>query len=155
MSLNDLIRDIANIDQSDLLSAWQWKLEKGMKIVMITNLGDLFLQDENGSIFWLLSDGGELKKIADNYSQFQQMLLEEEMIDNWCLPLLIEKFVNAGMTLQPNEVYSPLKMTVLGGTYDTSNFKPTDMSVHFQFTGVICEQIKDLPDGTKVTIKVV
>lgn len=155
MSLNDLIKDISNIDQSDLLSAWQWKLEEGMKIVMITNLGDLFLQDKNGSIFWLLTDGGELKKIADNYSQFQQMLLDEEMIDNWCLPLLIEKFINAGMTLQPNEVYSPLKMTVLGGTYDTSNFKPTDMSVHFQFTGVICEQIKDLPDGTSVTIKVV
>jgi hypothetical protein len=96
-----------------------------------------------------------LKKIADNYSQFQQMLLDEEMIDNWCLPLLIKKFINAGMILQPNEVYSPLKMTVLGGTYDTSNFKPTDMSVHFQFTGVICEQIKDLPDGTTVTIKVV
>ena len=59
------------------------------------------------------------------------------------------------MTLKPNEVYSPLKMAVLGGTYEVSNFKPTDMSVHFQFTGSICEQIKDLPDGTHVNIKVV
>jgi hypothetical protein len=51
MSLNDLIRDIANIDQSDLLSAWQWKLEKGIKIVVITNLGDLFLQYQMDRFF--------------------------------------------------------------------------------------------------------
>ena len=69
------------------------------------------------------------------------------------LPLLVDKLTNAGMRLQHNEVYSPIKLAVLGGTYDTNNLKPTDMSVHFQFTGSICEQIKDLPDGTKVNIK--
>jgi hypothetical protein len=43
-------------------------------------------------------------------------------------------------------------MAVLGGTYDIDNFLPTDMSVHFTFTGQICEQIKELPHGTKINI---
>jgi hypothetical protein len=34
------------------------------------------------------------------------------------------------------------------------NIEPTDVSVHFAFTGQICEQIKNLPDGTKVNITV-
>jgi hypothetical protein len=155
VSFKNLVRDISRINETDLLSAWQWRVDKQMKIIMISNLGDLFLQDEEGSIFWLITDGGELNKIASNYSEFEKMLSNEELIDNWLLPLLVEKLLKAGMTLEPNEVYSPLKMAILGGTYEPSNFKPTDMSVHFQFSGSICEQIKDLPDGTKVNIKIV
>ena len=56
------------------------------------------------------------------------------------------------MTLKGNEVYSYKKLPVIGGEYSVDNMEPTDMSVHFAFSGQICEQIKDLPDGTKVNI---
>ncbi|MFH5972291.1 T6SS immunity protein Tdi1 domain-containing protein, partial [Clostridium perfringens] len=64
-----------------------------------------------------------------------------------------EKLITAGKTLKENEVYSYKKLPVIGGAYSIDNIDPTDMSVHFAFSGQICEQIKDLPDGTKVNIK--
>ena len=126
-----------------------------MTIVMISNLGDLFLENMIGEIYWLTADGGDLQKVADTTIHFDEQLQDDTFIDNWFLPALVEKFLAAGLELKENEVYSPKKLTVLGGTYDPDNFWPTDMSVHFQFTGVISEQIKDLPDGTPVRIKIV
>ena len=45
-------------------------------------------------------------------------------------------------------------LPVLGGAYSVENIKPTNIGTHLAFTGLICEQIKDLPDGTKVGIKI-
>jgi hypothetical protein len=151
-STKGLIRDITKVNESDILSCWLWKLDQDMKIVMISNFGDLFLESEEGSIYWLLTDGGELKKIANDRNEFEKLLSKKEYIDNWFLPALVEKLLSAEMELKENEVYGLKKMAVLGGTYDIHNFLPTDMSVHFAFTGQICEQIKDLPDGTNVNI---
>lgn len=124
-----------------------------MKIVMVSVLGDLFLEDGDGCVYWLMTDGGELNKIANSKAEFKILLSKGENIETWLLPVLVEKLLSAGFKLEENEVFSPKKMTVLGGTYDADNFVPTDMSVHFAFTGQICLQIKDLPDGTKVNIK--
>jgi hypothetical protein len=55
--------------------------------------------------------------------------------------------------LGKNEVYSFKKLPIIGGEYSVDNIEPTDISVHFTLTGMIHEQIKDLPDGTEVQIK--
>jgi hypothetical protein len=94
-----------------------------------------------------------LTKVADNLQQYEQYLTDENKVDNWFLPLLVEQLLNAGKTLRENEVYSFKKLPVIGGEFSVDNIEPTDMSVHFAFSGQISEQIRNLPDGTKVTIK--
>ncbi len=117
-------------------------------------MGDLFLIGKEKDVYWLQTDCGDLTRVADNIQQFQSYLSDEEKFDTWFLPLLIEKLINAGKFLEENQVYSYLQIPVIGGEYSVDNIKPTDMSVHFAYSGQICEQIKDLPDGTKVKIKV-
>ena len=122
-------------------------------VVTISVLGDMFLLGDDGVVYWLQTDSGNLTKIADTFEQYQQFLNDEGKIDNWFLPLLVEKLIAAGKTLKQNEVYSYKKLPVIGGEYSVDNVEPTDMSVHFAFSGQICEQIRDLPDGTQVSIK--
>src|SRR5438046_2092596 len=95
LTINHLIRDITKVDQADLLSCWQWKLKEEIRIIMITNLGDLFLESTDGYIYRLMTDGGEMSKIANSKSEFENLLKDENNIDNWFLPLLIEKLINA------------------------------------------------------------
>ena len=38
------------------------------------------------------------------------------------------------------------------GEYEPENFELTDIEVHFELSGQIHKQIKDLPDGTNVKI---
>ena len=153
LSLEQLTKDISNVDIDDILSCWKWLLIDKQAVVTISCLGDIFLLGLDDAIYWLQTDRGDLIKVADTLEQYQQFLTDEEKIDNWFLPLLIEKLLAAGKTIKGNEVYSYKKLPVIGGEYSVDNIEPTDISVHFAFSGQICEQIKSLPDGTKVNIK--
>lgn len=154
LTLEQLTKDITNVDIEDILSCWQWRVAGMKAVVTISCLGDIFLLGNDDNIYWLQTDAGDLTKIANSLEQYQQFLNDEEKIDNWFLPLLVEKLLTADKILKVNEVYSYKKLPVIGGEYSVDNIEPTDMSVHFAFSGQICEQIKDLPDGTKVNIKV-
>ncbi len=153
LSLQELTKDITNIDIKDILSCWHWCLADMNAIVMMSCIGDLFLLGDDKSVYWLQTDSGTLTKVSDSIEQFQQYLIEEDKLDNWLLPSLVQQLTDAGKLLKENEVYSYLKPPFLGGAYSVENLQPTDISVHFAFTGQICEQIKDLPDGTKINIK--
>ena len=153
LTLEQLTKDIANVDIDDILSCWRWRLADMQAIVTLSCIGDLFLLGQDNAVYWLQTDGGELTKVADNLQQYQQYLTDENKIDNWFLPLLVEQLLNAGKTLRENEVYSFKKFPVIGGEFSVDNIEPTDMSVHFAFSGQLSEQIRNLPDGTKVTIK--
>ena len=153
LTLKQLTKDITNVDLDDILLCWQWRLA-GMKgVVTISALGDIFLLGDDDAIYWLQTESGDLTKVADTLEQYQHFLGNEEKVDNWFLPLLVGKLLAAGKTLKDNEVYSYKKLPIIGGEYTVENIEPIDMSVHFAFTGQLCDQIKDLPDGTKVDIK--
>jgi hypothetical protein len=153
--LDDLIINISNINQSELIENWLWLIPDFKQILLISKMGDMFLSANNGHVYWLATDDGSLTKIADSKAEFEQMLTDEANIDNWFLPSLVGKLLVANKYLGKNEVYSFKKLPIIGGEYSVDNIDPVNISVHFTLTGIIHEQIKDLPDGTKVQIKAV
>ena len=153
LTFKNLTKDITSVDIEDVLSCWRWCVADIKAIAVMTYLGDLFLVGKDNAIYWLQTNNGRLTKVAEDLQQFERYLNDEDKVGNWFLPLLVEKLVTAGKTLKENEVYSYKKSPVIGGEYSEDNIEPTDISVHFAFSGQICEQIKDLPEGTKVNIK--
>lgn len=154
-TLDQLTKDISAIDQHDILSDWRWLLPEVRSVLMVTCMGDMFLEDKNGNILFLLYDGGDLEIVAENKTELELHLKDEEKFDNWFLPVLFEKLMMAGKHLKSNEVYSLKTLGVLGGEYIVENIEPTDMSVHFSFAGQVCKQIWDKPGGTKVNTVVI
>ena len=148
-----LLKDISNVIVEDVLSCWQWRISAMNAIVAITCWGDIFFTGDENGVYWLQTDWGALTKVADSIEQFQQHLNDEEKVDEWFLPLLVEKLLAAGKVLEDNEVYSFKKLPVIGGEYSVDNIEPVEMSVHFAVTGQLYDQIKDLPDGTKVDVR--
>lgn len=148
----DVTINITGIDFDHVLSSWKWRIPNIRSVVLVSCLGDVFYVGDDGGIYWLQTDCGDLTRIADDLAQFEQFLHDEEKVDDWFLPGLIEKLVQAGKVLAPNQVYSYQQLPVIGGTYSVENIVPTDIDVHFTFSGQLCEQIKDLPDGTKVRV---
>jgi hypothetical protein len=154
-TFEQLTKDISAIDQLDILSDWRWLLPDVKSVLIVTCMGDMFIEDKNGNILFLLYDGGVLEIVAENKAELELFLKDEKKIDNWFLPLLFEKLIVAEKYLKSNQVYSLKKLGVLGGEYVVENIEPTDISVHFSFAGQICKQIWDKPDGTKVNMVVV
>lgn len=150
---HQLIKDITKVDLDDILSCWKWALTDMQSVVTVSSFGDLFLLGRDSAVYWLQTDNGQLTKVADSLQQYEKFLTDEDLVNNWFLPLLVENLLATGKTLEENEVYSYKLAPVLGGEYSVENLEPTDMSVHFAFAGQIFEKIRDLPDGTPVNIK--
>ncbi len=92
--------------------------------------------------------------MASNSDDFKIQLKVRDNFDNWFLAWLHNDIESSKMKLKENEVFSFINPPIHGGDYTIDNIKPLDILVHFQLLGQICEQTKDLPDGTKVNIKV-
>jgi hypothetical protein len=150
VTFQQLTRDTNKVDLVDICSSWQWRLTDQKSIALISSIGDMFLIGNDDTINWLDTSTGELKKIANGIQQFEQLLTDEANIDNWFLVTLVEQLIANGKTLKDNEVYSFKILPALGGDYSVDNLEPTEISVHFAMTGQIHEQIKDLPDSTKI-----
>lgn len=115
----------------------------------------MFLVGNDNAINWLDTSIEQIKKIADSLEEFKKLLDDDINVDNWFLATLVDELISNGMTLKENEVYSFKKLPALGGEYSVNNIEVTDISVHFGLIGNIAEQIKDLPDVTKVNFKLV
>jgi len=144
------IKDISKIDLDDICSDWQWLLNNEYTPIVVTLSGDMFLSDKEGSIHWLDTGTGQLKKVAHSSNDFFIGLEDIDNIDNWFLASTVLDLIDSGLTLKENQVYSYKLMPIMNGDYSVTNFDATDMSVHFSMTGQICRQLQNVPNGTKI-----
>ena len=147
---NELTISPDGVDFNDLLSEWRWLVGQEYQPVIISALGDLFLRQDDGRIFWLNTGSGELAEVAKDAEEFKNLIVQSDNTDEWFLPNLIGDLLASGKTLGAKECFGYKIPPVLGGKYEPDNFEPTDLSVHFGILGQIHFQIKDLPPGTKI-----
>jgi hypothetical protein len=153
--LDDLTIKTTGIKVDSLLETWKWLVDDFAEVLVISKLGDVFFTNREGQVYWLATDTFTLTQIAADKVDFNSLLNDAENVDNWFLPELLQQLGQAEIFLNNNQVYGYKKMPVMGGEYSVDNIEPIDIEVHFQLTGQIGEQIKDLPDGTKIKLKIV
>lgn len=152
LTWNDLQVDFDHIDPNQLTTSWSWLIGTDKEPILISSIGDLFLADQNGVCFWLNVGEGTFEKVADSIDQFKVKLKDDEQVAEWFLIGLVEELKESGLELTDKHLYGYKQLPVLGGEYQPENFELTDIEIHFEFSGQIHKQIKDLPDGTKVNI---
>jgi hypothetical protein len=150
LTWSQLAIDPASVDTVRLLKSWRWLIDGAIQPMIITAMGDMFLTDMNGVVYWLNTIDGKLGKVADTHPEFKEMRQEAENLDEWFMPGMVGELIAAGKTLGAGEVYSFKQPPVLGGSFDLENIDPCDVHVHFMMAGQLHEQVKDLPDGTSI-----
>ena len=150
ITLDDLTVKNNQSHSSSLTEDWLWLVGKDKRPILISAIGDLFLEDESKKIYWLDTGAGNLELIADNIQDFQEKLQNNELANEWLLINLVINLKESGKILDEGQIYTYKILPVLGGEYTVDNFEPTDIEVHFSVTGQLHRQIKDLPPGTKI-----
>jgi hypothetical protein len=79
---------------------------------------------------------------------------EEGNAEDWLMKPLVDQLVAAGVLLQTGQCYSFLTPPVLGGDYTVQNTVVLPISEHYGVYGSYHEQLRGVPDGTKIVIKV-
>src|SRR5690606_22135684 len=129
---------------------WRW-LAPNLSLRMISALGDAFLQDTQGTIYWLDTATPQITRIADSREHFDELRQQPQNADEWFIPQLVGDLLASGKSLQPGQCFSYKIPQSLGGAFAPENFEPCSLSVHFSTLGQIQRQIHDLPPGTKIT----
>ncbi|WP_213997903.1 T6SS immunity protein Tdi1 domain-containing protein [Arsukibacterium sp.] len=153
LTWNDLTVSFEHLNRAKLVEDWQWLVGAALPI-LITSVGDVFLQNESGEVFWLITGSAEFEKVADSFEEFQRKLRDKELIDEWFLVPVVVQLKEQGILLEQGKLYGFKQLPVLGGKYEPDNFELTDIGVHFAMSGQMNFQIKDLPDGTQVIFSV-
>ena len=154
-NLSNYLIDQTGLNWLELLSGWAPPLPTEFTVWMVNRFGDVLAVFEDGSINLLDVSSGKLSRVAENRDDLIEKVDTDNNVDNWFLMSLTDQCVQSGMTLSVGECYGFKIPPSLGGTYALENIETTDIAVHYSFLADIFQQTKDLPNGTKVEIKVV
>ena len=116
--------------------------------------GDLVLIDNDETIFFFDVGNGILERVADNKADFSEKLDAGDNANIWLMIPLIDQLIADGRLLTEGRCYSFLTPPVLGGEYNVKNTVMLPITEYYGVYASIHDQIKDLPDGAQVVIKV-
>jgi len=154
MSIHDYLIDHREFDWRSFFAEWTWLVSNEFTVWLMNRFGDLFLVFDDGSVRMLDVGAGTLKQVANSRDDFRAQVDEENNANEWFMIPLIDQLVAGGVTLEEGQCYSYKKLPVLGGDYTVDNTCVLPVAEHYGAFGSIHKQIKDLPDGTEVVIKV-
>jgi hypothetical protein len=147
--------DQTGIDWQKALSSWSWLVPPEFTLWLVNRIADLFLVFPDGSVHMLDVGAGTLAKVADSRKEFCVRIDDEDNANDWLAIPLVDKLVAAGIRLQPGQCYGFNKLPILGGDYSVENFAPLSVWDYLGGYGSIHEQLRHLPDGTEVVLKLI
>ena len=150
LGLEELTISLENLDAGELLSEWRWLVDESFSPVLLSAVGDLFVQGQDGTIWWLCTGTGQFTQVAPDLAEFQRLTTQPEPSREWFLPDIVGHFRKAGVVLPAGYCYSYKHPPFLGCKREPKNFGLTPVHIHFAFLGEVYYQVKDLPPGTKI-----
>jgi hypothetical protein len=142
----DLIKEIK--------SAWGWCEASPVKILYMNDFANIiFLNSDNS--YWLLRPEELLcEEIATSENELNSLWKNEDFVLDWEMQNLVDVAEkNLGEKPQDYSFHFVIP-PVLGGAFDIENIKAVPSLEVISFTGHIAEQIKDLPEGAQVELKI-
>jgi hypothetical protein len=152
ITIDDLTVNFSDIDGSELVEDWRWLVGDQRLPILLTALGDAFLQDvSDGSVHRLAVGPGTTDQVAASLEEFSALLDDREFVVENFAPRIVVELRGLGHALAPGQVYGYKVPPVLGGKYSTENLEPTDMRIHFSLLGQTHRQLQNVPEGTPIT----
>ena len=154
LNLTNYLVPLDQLDGSKLLLNWSWLLEHDKTLLSLTKMGDALLYDKPGRLFHLGTGAGEVNLICDNYWDFYNGVLKQDVYEEVLLPGLLDELESGSVLLELNQVYSFYVIPLIGGSYGEGNRYPLCAYEHYNLTGEVHFKLSNLPDGTQVSFKV-
>jgi hypothetical protein len=145
---------VDHLEVERLLADWRWLCPRSMTLVGRTAFGDLFLRDHGGVVFWLNTTVGKLIQVARSEEQFRELAEDNERRSEWFAEPDQQACSRRGLKPGPTQCIGfsvPLVFAESGGS-DTAYI--ADLYEYVSFLGDLHRQIANLPDGSKVRLRV-
>lgn len=148
----DLIRRHPFEAYQQALQAWAWLPDLAGKGPAFTSaFGDVFLQDRDGSYWFLDTLAGTLTRRWPDTDALEAELMTPEGQDRYLMAALLAAADRAGLEPGPGEVLAFKVAPVLGGAPEVDNVQVVDLVVNLDILGQVHQQVRELPPGTTIT----
>ena len=132
------------------LESWQWIGIGKAKPIMVTAFADVFF-DAGGEIWFLDTLEGTFKKSHDSREELEAVLSTDSGKDLFLFGGFVEKAIHEGRGLAEGRCYDFKLHPKVGGAIQYENVEVQDFVVALNIRGQIHEQVRHLPEGTKIS----
>jgi len=139
----------------EIKQSWGWVGIEPEVVVGENDFGNLMIKDIEGKYWRLCPEDVYCEVIAQNREELDKLSSDQEFLEDWYMQALVEKAQEHLGPLTEGRKYCLVTPGVLGGEYAISNIKTVPLIELIRFSGDLANQIKDLPDGAQVQLKVV
>lgn len=140
---------------SEIRSSWGWIGIEPEEIVGENDFGNLMIRDVEGKYWRLCPEDVYCKVVAGNRKELDALATNQEFLADWHMEALVAQAKQALGPLPEGRKYHLVIPGALGGEYAISNIKTAPLVELVRLSGDIGRQIKDLPDGAQIELKVV
>jgi hypothetical protein len=136
-------------------NAWGFTGLVPRTIVDENAFGNLLVEDIGGQVWRICPEELSCKVVAASRSELTRLQASSDFQEDWAMERLVEAATRFLGSLSSGRCFCLNIPAGLGGAYERENMGTISVAELIAASGDIAEQIKDLPPGTKVDIKVV
>ena len=140
---------------SEIREAWGWVGIDPLEIVGENDFGNLIVKDTESKYWRICPEDVYCKVVANSREELDELSRDQEFLADWYMTALVEQAQQHVGPLTDGRKYHLVIPGALGGAYDVSNITSAPLVELIRFSGDIGRQIRDLPDGAKIELKVV
>lgn len=141
----DLILQFTPDEYGAALADWAWLEPLGeLAPAFATAFGDVFLRDREGGYWFLDTLEATLERRWDSVEQLQEAINTREVQETLLWVGLVERAEEAGVLLDPGQIYGFRIPPVVGGAVEVENLQPAEFVIATAVLGQIAKQVMDL-----------
>ncbi len=133
---------------------WQWMGFTASSVVMTNEFGNIIFVTDKEQYWHMAPDQLSCTMVAPSTVIWEMVKEEEAFKNNWDMSTIISVAEEKIGPLNEGEVYCLKLPAVLGGLYDAENIGKISQEALIRFSGEMAYQIKDLPDGEKISFDI-
>lgn len=146
---------VTSIMLKEIRQAWGWVGIEPEEVVGENAFGNLLIRDNKGQVWRLCPEELSCEVVATDNEAYAALLRDEDFLLDWEMEELVNMAREQLGSLEPDKKYCLKIPGLLGGEYEADNLAMVSLAEIVNVSGSIAEQIRDLPPGSKVRLKVV
>lgn len=138
----------------EVKESWGWVGINPTEIVAENEFGNLIIKDSENQFWRLCPEDVYCEVIAKSIDDYNKLIIDDEFLNDWNMTVMVDEATEMLGALKEGYKYYLVIPGALNGEYSGSNIKTAPFVKIIRHSGALGKQIKDLPDGAKVNLKV-
>lgn len=140
---------------AEIRAAWGWTGLQPREVVRENEFGNLIIKDDEGRYWRLCPEELKCTVVAQNRAELDRLALDPWFLHDWNARPLVRLARETCGALTEGRKYTLKIPAVLGGEYAAENLATIELRDLVLASGDIAQQIKDLPEGSHVHLRIV